>query len=99
MFYIDARRLVTLAVEHGVLLTQDDGIFIYREAGSNPQLYPEGWYLEDPETVYRAIMHDEEGQSVLKKALEQKGVIFKETDLALLHVPVFHNEDGKEGAS
>lgn len=49
MIYIEAKKLVDLAVQHHVLNTQDGGILVYRHAGSDPAKSPEGWYLEDPE--------------------------------------------------
>lgn len=81
MIYMNARRLVTLAVENGILVMQDGGILIYRNAGADPQKYPKGWYLEDPECVYQEIMHDEEGQKCLKQALAAKGIPFEEINL------------------
>lgn len=48
MIYIEAKKLVDLAVQHHVLNTQDGGILVYRHAGSDPAKSPEGWYLEAP---------------------------------------------------
>lgn len=36
MIYIEAKKLVDLAVQHHVLNTQDGGILVYRHAGSDP---------------------------------------------------------------
>lgn len=78
MIYIEAKKLVDLAVQHHVLNTQDGGILIYRYAGSDPEQFPEGWYLEDPEDVYRDIIGDTEGQNALIAALKEKGIDFAE---------------------
>lgn len=78
MIYIEAKKLVDLAVQHHVLNTQDGGILIYRYAGSDPEQFPEGWYLEDPEDVYRDIREDTEGQDALIAALKEKGIDFAE---------------------
>lgn len=78
MIYIEAKRLVDLGVQHHVLNTHDGGILVYRYAGSDPEQFPEGWYLEDPEDIYHDIMDDEEGQSALIDALKEEGVDFAE---------------------
>lgn len=78
MIYIEAKKLVDLAVQHHVLNTQDGGILIYRYAGSDLEQFPEGWYLENPEDVYRDIMEDAEGQNALIAALKEKGIDFAE---------------------
>lgn len=78
MIYIEAKKLVDLAVQHHVLNTQDGGILVYRHAGSDPAKSPEGWYLEDPEDVYHEIMEDAEGQNALIAALKEKGIDFAE---------------------
>lgn len=76
MYYVDARRLVDLAVEHEILAEKDDCIPIYREAGSDPEEFPEGWYLTPKEEVYHDIMYDETGQTALVNALKERGVEF-----------------------
>ena len=78
MIYIEAKKLVDLAVQHHVLNTQDGGILVYRHAGSDPAKSPEGWYLEDPEDIYHEIMGDTEGQNALIDALKEKGINFAE---------------------
>lgn len=80
MFYINAKNLVLLAVKHGVLQELHGMIPIYRNAGSPPELFPEGWYLEDIEDVAQDLMHDEDGQSALINALKEKGVEFQPVD-------------------
>lgn len=74
MFYIEAKTLVDLAIQHDILQTQDNCIAIYRFAGSDPEKYPEGWYLEEKESVYHDIMSDTEGQAVLTNALLEKDI-------------------------
>lgn len=78
MIYIEAKKLVDLAVQHHVLSTHDNGILVYRYAGSDPAKSPEGWYLEDPEDIYHEIMGDTEGQNALIDALKEKGINFAE---------------------
>ena len=78
MIYIEAKKLVDLAVQHHVLSTHDNGILVYRYAGSDPEQFPESWYLEDPEDVYHEIMEDAEGQNALIAALKEKGIDFAE---------------------
>lgn len=80
MFYINAKNLVLLAVKHGVLQETHGLIPIYRDAGSPPEVYPEGWYLEDIEEVIQDLMQDEEGQNALINALSEKGVEFVPID-------------------
>ena len=70
MIYIEAKKLVDLAVQHHVLNTQDGGILIYRYAGSDPEQFPEGWYLEDPEDVYRDIFLTNE--SIQKSKIKEE---------------------------
>lgn len=78
IIYIEAKKLVDLAVQHHVLSTHDNGILVYRYAGSDPEQFPESWYLEDPEDVYHEIMEDAEGQNALIAALKEKGIDFAE---------------------
>ena len=78
IIYIEAKKLVDLAVQHHVLNTQDGGILVYRHAGSDPAKSPEGWYLEAPEDIYHEIIGDTEGQNALIDALKEKGIDFAE---------------------
>ena len=97
MIYIEAKKLVDLAVQHHVLNTQDGGILIYRYAGSDPEQFPEGWYLEDPEDVYRDIIGDTEGQNALISALKEKGIDFAEEQQKIHRMMGFlDNQIGEE---
>lgn len=78
IIYIEAKKLVDLAVQHHVLSTHDNGILVYRYAGSDPEQFPESWYLEDPEDIYHEIMGDTEGRNALIAALKEKGIDFAE---------------------
>lgn len=80
MFYINAKNLLLLAVKHGVLQELHGMIPIYRAAGSPPELFPEGWYLENIEDVAQDLIHDEVGQKTLINALQEKGVEFQPID-------------------
>lgn len=70
MYYIDAINLLKLCVEHGVLRTNEtkDIIFVLRETG---------WDRVQTDVLARELMHDEEGQKTLIKALADKGIEFK----------------------
>ena len=72
MLYIEAKALVDTAVAAGVLHAENNCIAIYHEAGSQP----EGWYLEDTESVYHVVMDDEDGQKALIGALAERGIDF-----------------------
>ena len=72
MLYIEAKALVDAAVAVGVLHAENNCIAIYHEAGSQP----EGWYLEDTESVYHVVMDDEDGQKALIDALAARGIDF-----------------------
>lgn len=78
MYYINAKRLVDLAVQHHVLQARKSRLLVYREAGQDPLQYPEGWYLEDFDTVYRAVMRNPEAQETLVAELAKRGVTYKE---------------------
>ena len=74
MFYIDAKKLVDLSLEHEILHShpdQPDTVFLTLDTDDGPQ-----WALYDKESVIRLLMEDEEGQAVLRSALESKGVTF-----------------------
>lgn len=78
MWYIDAKRLVDLCVEHGILQSypKEGAVAVYCQAGNPPEEYPEGWYLIPLENAYHDIMDSEEGQKSLIAALEDIGVEF-----------------------
>mgnify|MGYP001043843044 CR=1 FL=1 len=78
MYYINAKRLVDLAVKHHILHTKENRILVYREAGQNSLRYPEGWYLEDFDAVYQEVMRSSEAQETLVAELAKRGVTFKE---------------------
>lgn len=52
-------------------LTPSDTVFLTLDTDDGPQ-----WALYDKESVIRLLMEDEEGQAVLRSALESKGVTF-----------------------
>lgn len=78
MYFYDTQRLVRLAVEHGILHSENGGVAIYRKAGPDPKQSPEGWYLELPDDVAHDLMDDAEGQRCLIEALAEKGIVFRE---------------------
>lgn len=81
MYYINAKKLVDMAIEHGILQTKDGCILIYRNAGTDPVKYPEGWYLEDFELVYQEVTKNKNAQRLLIAALSRNGVVFKEIQI------------------
>lgn len=81
MYFLNAKRLVTMAIEHGILQTKDDKVLIYRDAGSDPEKYPEGWYAEDIDDISQELMDDEIGQLALTESLKERGVQFVELDI------------------
>ena len=53
MYFLNAKRLITMAIEHGILQAKDDKVLIYRDAGSDPEKYPEGWLRKTSMTSLR----------------------------------------------
>ena len=67
------KEIIDKCIEVGLLHEQDGGIFVYHQASiSEPEKYPEGWYLDDKEDTIRGLMHDENGQQILLRELEKK---------------------------
>lgn len=67
MKYIEALDLLKKCVEKGLIKSEGEKVFIYRNAGKNS---PEGWYLEAIEDMAMELMNDEEGQNFLMKELK-----------------------------
>lgn len=76
MFYIHALELINLAIEHEILIEQDGGVVVYRDASETMK---EGWYLEDKNTLAHELMESKEGQDIIISALKEKNVEFKPT--------------------
>lgn len=74
MYYIDALKLVDLAIEHQVLQVNQDGgetdgyVFIATTDDT--------WELWEKELVVRDVMGDPAAQSLLTGALAERGVKF-----------------------
>lgn len=83
MYFIDAKRLIQTATEHGILHMEDGCVAVYRKAGTPPAKYPEGWYLEPVDEVAHDLMDDPEGQRCLIAALTEKDVTFEEIGPAM----------------
>ncbi len=78
MYYIVAKEIVAKSIEVGILQAHDGDIFIYHDASqTEPEKYPEGWYLDPEEDVVHSLMADAEGQRILLEALEEKAVSMK----------------------
>lgn len=56
----------------------NDRVLIFREAGRNPEKYPEGWYSENIRDVAQELMSDEQGQALLLEQLTKRGIPFEE---------------------
>ena len=79
MYYILAKEIIDKCIEVGLVHEQNGGIFVYHQASiSEPEKYPEGWYLDDKEDTIRGLMHDENGQQILLRELEKKGVSMRD---------------------
>lgn len=76
MMYIDARRLIDLCIENGLLRASNGHIETYRAAGSNPKEYPAGWYLSPYEDCIQEIMRNKAGQEALIQALAAREITF-----------------------
>lgn len=78
MYYIVAKEIVAKCIEVGILQAHEGGIFVYHDASqTEPEKYPEGWYLDPEEDVVHSLMADAEGQRILLEALEEKGISMK----------------------
>jgi hypothetical protein len=73
MAYIDALKLINLAIENDLLGEQEGKVFVYRAATSRSE---EGWYLDDKDIVAKELMNDEKGQKTIIEVLKEKGVSF-----------------------
>ena len=85
MFFIDAVKLLEMCIENKILYGENGLVAIYRHSGSNPNEYPEGWYMDRCDDVARELMNDPEGQRTLAAALQSIGVIFQEQGPSMLN--------------
>lgn len=74
------KKLIELCIQHQILRSQGNCVFVYRNAGPDPSLAPEGWYLELIDDVARDLMDDKVGQSTLINTLQEKGFPFQRID-------------------
>lgn len=102
MYYIDAKKLVQLAIQHGCLTThtqqdsqtgdEETGILIYREGSELPELWSDEYLVLE-------LMIDSDGEAALIAALAEKGVPFErfegsKADLALDSICAQFQEGG-----
>lgn len=80
MRYIDALGLINKAIKAELLQEEKGGVLVYRAKSVQS---PEGWYLEEKDTVAKELMKDEAGQKMLMEALKEKGMEFVPTDYTL----------------
>ena len=79
MYYIDAICLINECISSNILQLAENNsnqVLVYRLQGTKN---PEGWYAENIEDLAQELMYDKEGQDILKKELEKKGIQFEET--------------------
>lgn len=76
---------------------KSEQFLIYRAAGANEEMYPEGWYLEDIEEVAQTLLseienEDVEGINLLVNELWKKGYEMTRSEKEAF-VTVFAKED------
>lgn len=77
MTFFNAFNLLAMAADHGIIRREANMVFVYRQAGSPPEQYPEGWYEEKITDIAQELMDDEKGQQILVEQLRKKGIEFK----------------------
>lgn len=78
MLYIDAKDLVDLCLDNGILQGEKGKwIAIYHQASkTNPKEYPEGWYQDDYEETIHELMKDDAAINLFLNALAETDVLF-----------------------
>ena len=80
MTYFQCIKLLEACIKNGVLASDPDDanrLLVYRGAGKTA---PEGWYSEPVMSVAQELLLHAEGQELLVKELEKKGVTFECTE-------------------
>lgn len=70
--YINMLQLLNTAVENNILTEKDGKIFVFRNSDDDGY-----WCLSDKDLIAKELMKDIEGQDIIKRSLEEKGVIFE----------------------
>lgn len=73
MNYINALKLVNLALKNDILHQKDGKVITYMK-GKN---FKDGWYLVDKEFAIQSLITSEEGQVLIINKLSEKGIEFK----------------------
>ena len=78
MLYIDAKDLVDLCLDNGILQgKKGKWIAIYHQASkTNPKEYPEGWYQDDYEETIHELMKDDDAINLFLSVLAEKDILF-----------------------
>lgn len=71
--YINMLQLLNTAVENNILAEKDGKIFVFRNSDDDDGY----WCLSDKDLIAKELMKDIEGQDIIKRSLEEKGVIFE----------------------
>ena len=80
MTYFQCIKLLEACIKNGILASDPDDanrLLVYRGAGKTA---PEGWYSEPVMSVAQELLLHTEGQELLVKELEKKGVTFECTE-------------------
>lgn len=78
MLYIDAKDLVDLYLDNGILQGEKGvWIAIYHQASkTNPKEYPEGWYQDDYEETIHELMKDDDAINLFLNVLAENDILF-----------------------
>lgn len=81
ILYVDAWELVECCLQNGIFtMISKNGesyIPIYRNGSeTDPEKYPEGWYLSTKDAVIYEVMNNENEYMVLIEQLKKKGISF-----------------------
>lgn len=78
MLYIDAKELVDLCLDNGILQGEKGAwIAIYHQASkTNPKEYPKGWYKDDYEETIHEVMKDDNAINLFLNTLSENNILF-----------------------
>lgn len=80
MTYFQCIKLLEACIKNGILASDPDDanrLLVYRGTGKTA---PDGWYSEPVMSVAQELLLHTEGQELLVKELEKKGVTFECTE-------------------
>lgn len=73
MIFINALKLVELAIENGILATKGNSVFVCLKGSKSGK---EKWVLMDKHILAQQLMHDTKGQQLLIQALKERQIEF-----------------------